>query len=105
MAGSVRSAFFSVSIVALVGCLNPATTRLPTLAPAPNGMERQSLGHFDPLPDPDLGPDTESRPNEFREPREQQRQAAEGRLLQGAPVGPVPPGFSSGAYRDGDVVR
>ena len=90
-----------------VGCLNPATTRLPTCAVGSPWAERQSLGHHDPLPDPDLGPDTNSRPRSFMEGRSQERQAIEGNLMPGAPVapGPVPPGFSSGAYRDRDVVR
>jgi hypothetical protein len=102
---AARIGWLGVCLAAAAGCPSPATTRLPTLAPAPNAVERQSLGHFDPLADPDLGPDTESRPREFREPREQQRQALEGRLLRGAPAGPTAPGLSSGAYRDGDVVR
>ncbi|HEX6987352.1 MAG TPA: hypothetical protein VF170_18385 [Planctomycetaceae bacterium] len=105
MTGAARTAWLGAALAALSGCLNPATTRLPTLAPAPNAVERRSLGHFDPLPDRDLGPDTDSRPREFLEAREPQRQAQEGRLLQGAPAAPVAPGFSTGAYRDGDVVR
>ena len=107
MSGMARNAWLGVFSAALAaGCFNPATTRLPTLAPAPNALERQSLGHFDPYPDPDLGPETDSRPQEFPQPREQERAALEGRLLRGAPpAGPTPPGFSSGAYRDGDVVR
>lgn len=87
------------------GCLNPATTRLPTCGLPPAPVERQSLGHFDPFPDPDRGPETFSRPPDFVQPRDPQRQAREGQLLRGAPAGPVAPGFSSGAYRDGDVVR
>ncbi len=91
--------------VTSAGCCNPATTRLPTLAPSPLAAERRSLGHYDPLPDRNLGPDTDSRPREFLQARDPQRQSQEGRLLQGAPPGPVPPGYSSGAYRDHDVVR
>ena len=70
-----------------------------------NAAERRSLGHYDPLPDRNLGPDTDSRPREFIEARDPQRKAQEGQLLQGAPAGPMPSGYSTGAYRDGDVVR
>ena len=104
MTGSARIAWLSVSI-ALAGCLNPATTQLPTCMPAPNAVERRSLGHFDPLPDRNLGPDTDTRPREFLEARDPQRRAQEGQLLPGTPAGPAPPGFSTGAYPDGDVVR
>jgi hypothetical protein len=99
-----RGAWLAIGL-ALSGCLNPATTRLPSCAPAPNAVERRSLGHYDPLPDRNLGPDTDSRPREFIEARDPQRQSQEGRLLQDAPAGPAPSGYSTGAYRDGDVVR
>lgn len=95
----------AAGLVLLAGCLNPGTTRLPTVAPAPNAVERRSLGHFDPFADRDLGPETDTRPREFLEARDPQRQSLEGRFLQGAPAGPVPPGYSTGAYRDADVVR
>ena len=87
------------------GCLNPATTRLPTCAVGAPWAERQSMGHYDPLPDPNLGPETNSRPRAFREPRTQERQAVEGNLMPGPPAAPIAPGFSSGAYRDNNVVR
>jgi hypothetical protein len=93
------------ALTGLAGCLNPATTRLPTLGMPPAAVERQSLGHFDPFPDPNLGPETGTRPPDFVEPRDPTRSAREGQLLRGAPAGPVAPGFSTGAYRDSDVVR
>ena len=92
-------------LLGLTGCLNPATTRLPTCGLPPASVERRSLGHFDPFPNPDLGPETFSRPPDFVQPRDPERQAREGQLLRGVPATPVPPGYSSGAYRDGDVVR
>ena len=102
----IAAAFAGLTpFVGLAGCLNPVNTKLPTVAPAPNAVERRSLGHFDPLPDRDLGPETDSRPREFLEGREPQRQSLEGRFLGGAPAGTAPPGYSTGAYRDGDVVR
>ena len=104
MTGTVRK-IWPAALIGLAGCLNPATTRLPTCGQAPPAVERQSLGHFDPFPDPNLGPDTDSRPPSFAQPREPQRQALEGQLLRGAPAGAVPPGYTNGAYRDGDVVR
>lgn len=105
MAGASRVICLTTLLTGLAGCLNPATTRLPTCAQSPQSIERRSLGHFDPFPDPDLGPETGSRPPDFTEPRDQTRAAREGQILRGAPAGPVAPGFSSGAYRDGDVVR
>ncbi len=89
----------------LVGCLTPHTTRFPTCRIASPWAERQSLGHHDPLPDRSLGPDTDSRPREFLDGRTQTRQAIEGNLMPNAVPGPVPPGYSSGAYRDSEVVR
>lgn len=90
----------------LAGCFNAGWTRMPTCAPSPHESERRSLGHYDPLPDRNLGPDTESRPREFIEARDPQRSSQEGQLFQGAPpVGPLPPGYSTGAYRDADVIR
>ena len=105
MSAAARILGVGLLTTVLCGCLNPQTTRLPTLMPAPNAVERRSLGHFDPLPDRNLGPDTNARPAEFIEGRNPQRQSLEGRYLQGTPAVPVPPGYSSGAYRDGDVVR
>lgn len=94
-----------IPLALIVGCLNPATTRLPTLAPGHPAAERRSLSHYDPLPDQSLGPETDSRPPDFSRAREPQRRSLEGQLLPGAPAGPVPPGFSTGAYRDLEVVQ
>jgi hypothetical protein len=107
MSGVTRTIWLAAALAGLAGCPNPMTTRLPTLAPAPNAAERQSQGHFDPYPDPNLGPETNTRPRDFQMPRTQQRQASEGRMFQGAPpAGSAAPGFSTGAYReDGEVVR
>lgn len=87
------------------GCVNPGRTQLPTVAPGPPAAERRSLERFDPYPDRTLGPETFTRPSEFRQGRAPQRQAAENRLLQGTPTPAAPPGYSTGAYRDPDVVR
>jgi hypothetical protein len=105
MRTAARIAWLAVGLGLSTGCPSPQTTRLPTLAPAPNAIERRSLGHYDPLPDPVLGPETESRPREFLRPREPQRQAREGQLLPGVPAGPVPPGYPTGAYRNNAVVH
>lgn len=94
-----------IPLLLLTGCLNPATTRLPTLAPGYPPAERRSLSHHDPLPDESLGPETDSRPPDFTRAREPQRRAIEGQFLQGAPAGPVPPGYPTGAYRDSDVIQ
>jgi hypothetical protein len=85
--------------------LNTGHTRLPTLATGPPALEKRSFEHFDPYADDKLGPETHTRPSAFEQSREPQRNAIEGQIMQGAPAGPVPPGFSTGAYRDGNVVR
>ncbi|MBA3314644.1 MAG: hypothetical protein M3552_07700 [Planctomycetota bacterium] len=96
---------FAMCLAALAGCLSPATTRLPTLATGPPALERRSFEHFDPYADDKLGPETNTRPPSFENSREPQRKAIEGQFMQGAPAGPVPPGYTNGAYRDSDVVR
>jgi hypothetical protein len=96
---------FGCACAAFAGCLNPGTTRLPTLATGPPAAERRSFEHFDPYADDKLGPETNTRPPSFENNREPQRKAIEGQLMEGAPVAPVAPGFTTGAYRDSDVVR
>ncbi len=105
MTHAAQLSVFALSLAALSGCLSPATTRLPTLATGPPGLERRSFEHFDPYADDKLGPETNTRPPSFQDGREPQRKAIEGQFMQGAPAGPVPPGYTNGAYRDGDVVR
>lgn len=104
----MRQAWLALGFLMVVsgaGCLNPATTKLPTCRVQPLWAERQSLSHYDPLPDPNLGPETHTRPLWFQEGRTQTRQALEGRVVPTAPAGPSPPGFSNGAYRNSNVVR
>ena len=107
MKGTRTLALAGTAWLAAAGCINPRTTELPTLRPSrPPAAERRSLERFDPFPDPTLGPETETRPESFQRGREPQRRAQENQHFQGAaPAGPVAPGYSSGAYRDGDVVR
>ena len=62
-----------LSAATVCGCLNPMTTRLPTLGLPPEPVERTSLERFDPFADPDLGPDTESRPRAFQQNLDNQR--------------------------------
>ena len=104
----MRQARLRIVLMLLIGgagCCNPATTRLPTWRPGRPYVERQSLGHYDPLPAPDLGPETHTRPLSFQEGRSQTRQALEGNVVPTYPAGPTPPGYSNGAYRNTDVVR
>ena len=96
---------FGCAFTALVGCLNPGTTRLPSLATGPPALERRSFEHFDPYADDKLGPETNTRPPSFENAREPQRRAIEGQMLRGTPVVPTAPGFTTGAYRDDDVVQ
>lgn len=55
------------------GCFSPRTTRLPNLVPGNNRIERQAAQTKDPYPIADLGPELDSRPREFLEPRSQAR--------------------------------
>lgn len=105
MTRAVHISAFGCAFAALAGCLNPGTTRLPTLATGHPAVERRSFEHFDPYADDKLGPETNTRPPSFENGRDPQRKAIEGQLLQGAPVVPTAPGFTTGAYRDTDVVQ
>ena len=105
MSGFTRATCVTIAAAAISGCINSRNTRLPSLVPAPNAIERRSLGHFDPLPDRNLGPETNTRPAEFIEGRDPQRQSLEGQYLEGAPAGPVAPGYPTGAHREGNVVH
>ncbi len=91
--------------VAIAGCPNPQTTRLPTLAPQNPYAERAASQRHDPFPLDDLGPETYVRPPDFEDPRSQPRRAQDGQLYRGLPEGAVgtPPIPSSG-YRYPDAV-
>ena len=84
------------------GC-NPRFTRLPDLGPLPPpGVEGPSQERFDPFADDDLGPETNTRPPDFRNGRPGLRgQLPSGRV--GAPAGQGPlnafPGLG-GLYPD-----
>ena len=82
----------SLAIV-VPGCITSANTRMPTFLRAHPASERASLQRSDPLPDPDIGPSTESRPPDFAQPRTIERRAAEQRILRGLPSDPesIPP--------------
>ncbi len=70
------------------GCSSPAFTRYPQFWTGHPGTEGRDFQQQDPFPSPDIGPDMMSRPPDFARPRTEARQAAEQRLLQGAPALP-----------------
>jgi hypothetical protein len=78
--------------LALAGCVTPWNTRLPTLEPGVPAAERRSYEIHDPYPEPDLGPETQTRPRDFAEPRSQPRRLIEGRMLRDMAPGSVPAG-------------
>ncbi len=104
MTRAVYISAFGCAFAALAGC-HSQTTRLPTLATDHPAVERRSFEHFDPYADDKLGPETNTRPPSFENGREPQRKAIEGQLMRGAPAVPTAPGFTTGDYRDSDVVQ
>ncbi len=75
----------------LCGCLNPATTRFPTISTPPAAVEAQSYRIHDPFPDEEMGPSTMTRPRAFDQPRAEQRKILESRALLGLDQAPLPP--------------
>lgn len=75
-------------LVFLTGCFSRFDTRLPTFVNRPPDVERRSMSLHDPLPERDLGPDTQVRPRGFNEQRAEPRRTIEGRGMIGSPVPP-----------------
>ncbi len=80
-------------MVIAVGCISPMTTRLPTFGVQHPEIEKRAYERHDPLPDGNLGPDTQARPRGFIVPRTEPRKSAESRLRQGFPPYGLQPGF------------
>lgn len=88
----MRYALLLIIVFSQVGCFNRFTTRLPTFSSNSPAEERRSMTLHDPLPERDLGPDTQVRPRGFNEQRSEPRRTVEGRGIIGAPPGsPLPP--------------
>jgi hypothetical protein len=91
----------AIAIACLAGCPTPDNTRFPTLAPRPPAIERQSYQRHDPYPNENLGPETFTRPREFREQREEPRRVREGQPLPGVFVPEtIGPPATGAQYRD-----
>jgi hypothetical protein len=65
----------------LAGCASPYTTRLPTVGINPPLAEKRAYERHDPFPNERIGPDTQTRPLGFVDPRTEDRKALEGRML------------------------
>lgn len=84
-------------VVLSTGCFNRFQTRLPTFQNESPAEERRSMSLHDPLPERDLGPDTQVRPRGFNEQRSEPRRTIEGRGMIGTSVPPgagLPPTVS-----------
>jgi hypothetical protein len=94
---SVR-AFVLIGLTSICGCFSPMHTRLPTFYTGYPQSEGMAFQQQDPFPDPDIGPDMQSRPLGFVQPRTPERKAAEQRLFQGLPSVPeyIPNGYPRG---------
>lgn len=93
-------------LLAVSGCINPFTTRLPTVATGPPEIERQLYQRHDPFPLSESGPGTQSRPRGFENPRPLPRRIEEERFLQGLvppPNGAMPVVPPAGARYPGSV--
>jgi len=90
-----------IAVLLPCGCYSPAHTRLPTFWTGYPQSEGMAYQQQDPFPDPDIGPDTQSRPLGFVQPRTQERRATEQRLFQGLPSTPesIPRGYPRGGMR------
>ncbi len=73
----------SAALLMSAGCVSPFTTRLPTLGFNAPLAEKRAYERHDPFPNEDFGPDTQTRPRGFVEPRNEERKALEGRMLNG----------------------
>lgn len=107
LAGWFRFCAGLLSSGLLSGCLNPNFVSLPRCTPSFPQADNMSYQRQDPFPDPDIGPTTDSSPQEYDRPRTIPRRAAEQRVLQGLPVGPesVPPGTPRGGLRRPQAVN
>jgi hypothetical protein len=79
-------------LVMTSGCLGQRETRFLGLEARPTATERRAYELHDPFADKLVGPDTESRPRGFAEPREESRRAFDLRNMQstagiGEPIG------------------
>lgn len=90
---------FVCALTLIGGCFSPMHTRLPTWNTGYPRSEGMAYQQQDPFPDPSIGPDIQSRPLGFVQPRTPQRQAAEQRLFQGLPA--VPEYMPNGNPRGG----
>jgi hypothetical protein len=81
-----------VLILLCCGCATPWTTRLPTLAFGSPRAEKRAYERHDPFPVEELGPDTQTRPRGFIEPRTEERKAMESQInnLQPESASPFP---------------
>jgi hypothetical protein len=87
-------------VVLSTGCFNRFQTRLPTFNESP-AEERRSMTLHDPLPERDIGPDTQVRPRGFNDQRSEPRRTTEGKGMIGSPVPPgagLPPTVSEYPY-------
>lgn len=76
--------------VLVCGCLNPFTTKLPSVHPRHPEAEKKSYQLHDPYPSEELGPETLSRPRGFDVPRSEQRRALESQMLPQTPPNETP---------------
>ena len=95
------------SLVAVLGCFSPVTTRMPTFQAGDPRVEKQRFDLHDPLPDAVAGPDTQSRPRGFVDQRSEPRRTLEGRMLLGLPPGleSTEPRIPSNQWKYPDSVR
>lgn len=71
-----RLLLVSLVLISGAGCLNPSTTRLPTLFPSESAeMQRREAQIQDPYPDATAGPPTDFRPLGFQAQRSVPQQA------------------------------
>lgn len=81
----------ALAAILLSGCVNPMTTRLPTLATVDPRVEKRSFERHDPLPSKTAGPETFSRPRGFIEQRSEIRRTRENARLRGLNRDRIPP--------------
>jgi hypothetical protein len=86
----LRLALLSL-VVGLVGCFSRFDTRLPTFTGRPPEVERRAMTVHDPLPERDLGPDTQVRPRGFNDQRSEPRRSVGGRGMMNGQGVPIPP--------------
>jgi len=97
----------SLILLAGSGCLNPATTRLPTLFSQESAeMQRREAQIQDPYPDATAGPQTGFRPLNFQKQRSEPQQSKDrfysGYLRNQFNAQPTPQPVGPGAYGPGN---